>query len=110
MIISLRLLAITSLTGYVEVGGFVELVRKYMGEGSQPILTRLCLSGLLNASLCTTAHCGLVPDNSMHMMRAASDPNYPWTGMIFGLTISAVWYWCTDQVGPVCGFGDQMLC
>ena len=22
----------------------------------------------------------------------------PWTGMTFGLTISAVWYWCSDQM------------
>ncbi|XP_042881924.1 sodium/glucose cotransporter 5-like [Penaeus japonicus] len=24
--------------------------------------------------------------------------DYPWTGMIFGLTINSIWYWCTDQV------------
>lgn len=32
-----------------------------------------------------------------NMWRPASDPEYPWTGMIFGGTIVGIWYWCTDQ-------------
>jgi SSS family solute:Na+ symporter len=26
-----------------------------------------------------------------------SDPAFPWTGIIFGVPILGVWYWCTDQ-------------
>jgi solute:Na+ symporter, SSS family len=26
-----------------------------------------------------------------------SDPNFPWTGILFGAPILGVWYWCTDQ-------------
>lgn len=26
-----------------------------------------------------------------------SDPEFPWTGLLFGGTIVGVWYWCTDQ-------------
>lgn len=26
-----------------------------------------------------------------------SHPDFPWTGMVFGAPILAVWYWCTDQ-------------
>jgi len=69
-----------------------------MGVESQPNLTRQCLSGALNSTKCRYAHCGIVPANSMHFFRPASDPAFPWTGMIFGLTISSIWYWCTDQV------------
>lgn len=25
----------------------------------------------------------------------------PWTGMVFGITVSGVWYWCTDQVSLI---------
>lgn len=25
----------------------------------------------------------------------------PWPGTIFGMTVVAVWYWCTDQVNSV---------
>ena len=33
----------------------------------------------------------------LSLWRASSDPNFPWTGIIFGAPILAVWYWCTDQ-------------
>ncbi len=26
-----------------------------------------------------------------------SDPDFPWTGILFGAPILGVWYWCTDQ-------------
>ncbi len=26
-----------------------------------------------------------------------SDPDFPWTGLLFGGTIVGIWYWCTDQ-------------
>jgi len=39
-----------------------------------------------------------VPDNYFHMMKPASDPDFPWTGIFFGAPILGIWYWCTDQV------------
>lgn len=35
--------------------------------------------------------------NHFNMWRPISDPDYPWTGMLFGGTIVGIWYWCTDQ-------------
>ena len=32
-----------------------------------------------------------------NMWRPASDPDFPWTGLLFGGAIVGVWYWCTDQ-------------
>jgi SSS family solute:Na+ symporter len=32
-----------------------------------------------------------------NMWRPASDPNFPWTGLLFGGTVVGIWYWCTDQ-------------
>ena len=26
-----------------------------------------------------------------------SNPDFPWTGILFGAPILGVWYWCTDQ-------------
>lgn len=40
----------------------------------------------------------LVPDGFMSMWKPVSDPAFPWTGILFGAPILAVWYWCTDQV------------
>lgn len=31
------------------------------------------------------------------MWKAGSDPEFPWTGILFGAPILGVWYWCTDQ-------------
>jgi SSS family solute:Na+ symporter len=33
----------------------------------------------------------------MDMWKPMSDPNFPWTGILFGAPILGIWYWCTDQ-------------
>ena len=33
----------------------------------------------------------------MSMWRPMTDPDFPWTGILFGAPILGVWYWCTDQ-------------
>jgi len=40
----------------------------------------------------------MVPPSYFHMMKPASDPQFPWTGIFFGAPILGIWYWCTDQV------------
>jgi len=40
----------------------------------------------------------MVPSSYFHMMKPASDPQFPWTGIFFGAPILGIWYWCTDQV------------
>jgi SSS family solute:Na+ symporter len=37
------------------------------------------------------------PPEFFDLWRATSDPDFPWTGVLFGAPILAVWYWCTDQ-------------
>ena len=41
---------------------------------------------------------GIARADAMHMFRDPYTADLPWTGMTFGLTIMAAWYWCTDQV------------
>ncbi len=31
------------------------------------------------------------------LWKPMSDPDFPWTGIVFGAPILGVWYWCTDQ-------------
>jgi solute:Na+ symporter, SSS family len=38
-----------------------------------------------------------VPADFFSMWKPASDPQFPWTGIVFGAPILGVWYWCTDQ-------------
>ncbi|MGB2821553.1 MAG: sodium:solute symporter [Phycisphaerae bacterium] len=35
--------------------------------------------------------------NFFNMWRPASDPDFPWAGILFGAPIVGLWYWCTDQ-------------
>jgi solute:Na+ symporter, SSS family len=39
-----------------------------------------------------------VPAGYFHMIKPASDAEFPWTGIFFGAPILGIWYWCTDQV------------
>ncbi|HSV99103.1 MAG TPA: sodium:solute symporter [Sedimentisphaerales bacterium] len=32
-----------------------------------------------------------------NLVRPHSDPNFPWTGVLFASPIIGFWYWCTDQ-------------
>ncbi len=36
-------------------------------------------------------------ENMTSLIRSASDPKFPWTGVLFGSAIIGFWYWCTDQ-------------
>ena len=38
-----------------------------------------------------------VDTQHFNMWRPMNDPDFPWTGLLFGGTIVGIWYWCTDQ-------------
>ena len=38
-----------------------------------------------------------MPAGFLDMWKPATDPDFPWTGILFGAPILGVWYWCTDQ-------------
>ena len=44
--------------------------------------------------------CGEPPDYAMHIFRSPvpGESDLPWTGLVFGLAITSIWYWCSDQV------------
>lgn len=37
------------------------------------------------------------PEGFFNMWKPISHPDFPWTGILFGAPIIAIWYWCTDQ-------------
>ena len=39
----------------------------------------------------------IVGPEKLDMFKPASDPDFPWTGMVFGVPVVGLWYWCTDQ-------------
>jgi SSS family solute:Na+ symporter len=36
-------------------------------------------------------------DSMLNIIRSFKDPDFPWTGVLFGSAIIGFWYWCTDQ-------------
>ncbi|MCB0274937.1 MAG: sodium:solute symporter [Calditrichaeota bacterium] len=38
-----------------------------------------------------------LPESYFHLIKPISDPDFPWTGIVFGAPILGIWYWCTDQ-------------
>ncbi|XP_058267177.1 sodium/glucose cotransporter 1 [Hemibagrus wyckioides] len=68
-----------------KVGGYEGLQEKYM-QAIPSVVGNI-------SSECYTPR----PD-SFHIFRDPLIGDMPWPGLIFGLTIQAAWYWCTDQV------------
>ena len=89
-----------------DIGGYEGLVDKYF-LATASIRASTTPNG--------TELCGEVPGDAMHLLRDASPGNaaeniqklflnfclfsgksdLPWSGMIFGLAISSIWYWLT---------------
>jgi len=38
-----------------------------------------------------------VPAGFFSMWKPINNPDFPWTGIVFGAPILGIWYWCTDQ-------------
>ncbi|KAK2819073.1 hypothetical protein Q5P01_024634 [Channa striata] len=68
-----------------EVGGYERFQERYM-EAIPSVTTNI------------SASCYEPRADSFHIFRNAITGDLPWPGLVFGLTIQAGWYWCTDQV------------
>uniref|UniRef100_A0A3P8SIV6 Sodium/glucose cotransporter 1 n=1 Tax=Amphiprion percula TaxID=161767 RepID=A0A3P8SIV6_AMPPE len=68
-----------------EVGGYENFQEQYM-------------QAIPSVTGNVSAECYEPRADSFHLFRNAITGDLPWPGLIFGLTIQATWYWCTDQV------------
>ncbi|XP_019512258.1 PREDICTED: sodium/glucose cotransporter 5 isoform X3 [Hipposideros armiger] len=75
---------ILTVKAFDQIGGYEQLAAAY----ARAVPSRTVPN--------TTCH--LPRADAMHMFRDPHTGDLPWTGMTFGLTIMATWYWCTDQV------------
>uniref|UniRef100_A0A2K5RCV3 Sodium/mannose cotransporter SLC5A10 n=1 Tax=Cebus imitator TaxID=2715852 RepID=A0A2K5RCV3_CEBIM len=83
-VLTLAITALYTIAAFDQIGGYGELEAAY----ARAIPSRTIAN--------TTCH--LPRADAMHMFRDPHTGDLPWTGMTFGLTIMATWYWCTDQV------------
>src|SRR5436190_19206974 len=84
---------------YTIAGGlaaviYTDLVQTLILVFGAAVLTIL---GLHEVGGFSALHAAL-PPAYFHMMKPATDADFPWTGIFFGAPILGIWYWCTDQV------------
>ncbi|XP_006875585.1 PREDICTED: sodium/glucose cotransporter 5 isoform X3 [Chrysochloris asiatica] len=75
---------ILTVKAFSQIGGYDQLEAAY--------------ARAIPAKTIINTTCHLPRKDAMHMFRDPYTADLPWTGMTFGLTILATWYWCTDQV------------
>lgn len=79
------------LTGFAftEIGGYDAFMEKYMNA---------IPSIISDGNMTVKKECYTPRADSFHIFRDPITGDIPWPGLIFGLSILALWYWCTDQV------------
>lgn len=92
-------LAIVALTGvYTAWGGlravlYTDMVQMFVLLGGAIAVTVIGLNAVGGWDGMQAA----VQPQAFSLWRSMNHPEFPWTGILFGAPILAVWYWCTDQ-------------
>ena len=92
-------IVIVLLTGiYTLIGGAKSVIKTNVFQSFVLILGALILTifGLKEIGGFSGLTNGL-SEEYFCMFKPISDPDFPWTGILFGAPIIAFWYWCTDQ-------------
>ncbi|XP_036594279.1 sodium/myo-inositol cotransporter 2 isoform X2 [Trichosurus vulpecula] len=76
--------AVYTVAGFAAVGGMEGLKNKYF--------TAVPSNRSANSS------CGLPRDDAFHIFRDPVTSDLPWPGILLGMSVPSLWYWCTDQV------------
>ncbi|NXP26706.1 SC5AA protein, partial [Scytalopus superciliaris] len=79
------------------LGAIVLAVKAFNEIGGYPNLEEAYLKAVPSKIIPNTT-CHLPRADAMHLFRDPVSGDLPWTGMTFGLSLLATWYWCTDQV------------
>ncbi|RWS24646.1 sodium/glucose cotransporter 4-like protein [Leptotrombidium deliense] len=75
---------------FEKVGGYAQIFSKF--PSANPTNNSLIRMDANNES------CSRVTPYFDRFVKPATDDDLPWTGLVFGIMISNVWYWCSDQV------------
>ncbi|HSH74545.1 MAG TPA: sodium/solute symporter, partial [Longimicrobiales bacterium] len=92
-------LVVVVVTGvYMVLGGlravlYTDLLQMFVLLGGAVAVTLLGLQALGGWGAMRAS----VGPSMLTLWKPATDPDFPWTGILFGAPILGVWYWCTDQ-------------
>ncbi|XP_071849496.1 sodium/glucose cotransporter 4-like isoform X2 [Apostichopus japonicus] len=83
---------------FLLIGGFTLMILSLQAVpwGELPLFYACAIP--TSTILDPNATCGYPREDAFKMYRDPSNADIPWPGSIFGVTVSAIWYWCTDQV------------
>ena len=85
-------------TLYALTGGLRAVMRTQALQGVVMIATAGLLAGYaLHAAGGWHALLAANPAQNLHLVLPASNPYMPWTGLLFGMPVLALYYWCTNQ-------------
>uniref|UniRef100_A0AAX7UZX7 Sodium/glucose cotransporter 2 n=1 Tax=Astatotilapia calliptera TaxID=8154 RepID=A0AAX7UZX7_ASTCA len=82
------------LTGFsfAKVGGYSALLNKYSSA------TPLNFTSLEPHRYNISPHCYTPRADAFNLLRDPAAGDLPWPGVLIGIPIGGIWYWCTDQV------------
>ncbi|KAL7847952.1 hypothetical protein AOLI_G00226700 [Acnodon oligacanthus] len=80
------------------VGSFILMGFAFNKVGGYDNFQDLYMNAIPTVVANVSAECYTPRSDSFHIFRDPITGDLPWPGLIFGLTIQAGWYWCTDQV------------
>jgi SSS family solute:Na+ symporter len=84
---------IYTIFGGLRVVLYTDLLQMFVLIGGAVAVTFLGLNALGGWGAMTDT----VGPAFLTLWKPMADPDFPWTGILFGAPILGVWYWCTDQ-------------
>ncbi len=92
------LVVVLATGAYTVFGGlravlYTDLLQMFVLVGGAIAVTGLGLAELGGPGALLEA----AEPGALSLWKPLSDPDFPWTGILFGAPILGVWYWCTDQ-------------
>ncbi|ELW49659.1 Sodium/glucose cotransporter 1 [Tupaia chinensis] len=78
-----------TITAFSEVEGYEGLLKKFF---------HAIPSVVSDGNWTADPQCYIPRPDSFHIFRDAISGDFPWPGMVFGISILSLYYWCADQV------------
>ncbi|XP_051048844.1 sodium/myo-inositol cotransporter 2 isoform X3 [Phodopus roborovskii] len=84
-------------TAIMLIGAFILMGYSFAAVGGMEGLKDQYFSALAS-NRSENSSCGLPREDAFHIFRDPVTSDLPWPGILFGMSIPSLWYWCTDQV------------
>jgi SSS family solute:Na+ symporter len=94
---SIVLLSLTAV--YTAIGGLAAVIYTEVLQSIFLIVGSLALLYFgLNEVGGWTGLTEKLPESHFRLLKPLEHDDFPWLGVLFGMPINSIWYWCTDQV------------